>query len=255
MVEIPAQAAAMAAAIEKDNARLKRPSAPAMLAPSPSEQLPSGPLLQRIPNNSSWRVNFSYDQDKQPAVDGKAPRAPARDDTFFLSGAPRTIVITRTNPRWLAVTTDVDGNKLEQWSDGSTQLVSGSGDNGTSPRGAFVLTKTTPTGQATDHMDFSTMDFPDMEWISKETFKGIQKNSERAFLVFENEGMTVWIDLESRFPILWKKEGETRSFEQLPAPTKMVELPAQAADLAKSIQKDMSRLKRPGKPVILPPRP
>lgn len=216
------------------------------------EPLPPGPLLQRIPDFSSWRVNFFYAQDKIKSADGKSPDYPARDDTFFLPALPRTLVITRTKPRWLVVIKDVKGNSLEQSCDGERQYVSGALGQGNDPVGAFMINKDPFSGDWGKFMDFSLCDFPDLEWVSKQTYKGIQSDNGRDFLVFESNGMSAWIDLTTRYPVLWKKEGERRTFQQLAPPTKMVDLPAQAAALAEAIKKDLARLKRPGPPKMLP---
>jgi len=218
------------------------------------EPLPPGPLLQRIPDFSSWRVNFSYVQDQAKPADGNNPPPTRRDDTFFLPAAPRTLTITRTNPRWLAIMKDVQGNLLEQCFDGEREFVSGSMEQGGVPQGAFIVIPDFATGVVEKHIDFSRMDFPDMDWISKETYKGTQTNNERTYLVFNKGEITAWVDLASRFPVQWKKGGETRTFEQLPPPSRMVDLPPQSAALAEAIKKDLERLKRPGPPKMIPPR-
>lgn len=212
------------------------------------EPLPPGFLLRRIPDFSSWRISFTYTQDKAKPAEEKQPDYPPNAETYGLPFAPRSITITRTKPRWLVVIQDVKGNTMEQCSDGLSEFVSGS----TLPE-ALLVPRTPMVSGPENLTDYGRVDFPNLEWISKETYMGTQTNNERTYLVFTKGDMTAWIDSASRLPVLWKQGGETRTFEQLPSPSKMVDLPPQAAALAEAIKKDLERLKRPGPPKMLPP--
>ena len=216
------------------------PAASALTSvPAPKgAKLPIGLLLRRISDFSSWQINFNYAKDKEKA----SPEHPAEYgfglDADFLPAPLRRITLTRTRPRYLAVSVDVKGNVLEQSSDGVQEFLH-------NPRSGQMMSLIRDDTTPLRICDFAKVDFPDMEWVSKETFTGIQSIGEIECLVFQKEGKTAWIDAQTRFPVLWRKEGETRTFQQLPPPTGMVQLSRKAQELSEEYQRALHRLLKP----------
>lgn len=208
-----------------------------------TESVPKGPLLRRIPDFSAWRISYFYSQDKArqekttPVADDSI-NYDAGPDPDFLPFVPRRVSITRTKTYFLAVIEDVKGNSIEQFFDGVNEFVTGSRFQGVTyvsrePTVPFFLP------------DFRNVDFPDMEWISSETFKGVQAVSDNRCMFFEKDGMQVWINLESRLPVLWKRGGETRTFQQLPAPTVMMQIPPKMREVREEMERSAKRLLKP----------
>ena len=166
------------------------------------------------------------------------PNAP---NGAMLPAATRSVTVTRTKPLWLAVTVDVKGNTMNQGGDGTLQILNVSGSPAPIPA---------PTDLVDSKLvDFSRVDFPDMAWISPKTYVGVQKIGELPCLVFKNADpageMTAWVDLESRFPVLWRQGNQTRAFRLLSAPPQPLDFPPQLDKLFKAMKKDREILRRP----------
>lgn len=200
--------------------------------------LPNGPLLKRTGKNSAWLITFHYEQDKR--TNGNAADYGPGPEPEILPSPPRRITVTRTHPRWLAVTECVKGEKLEQCFDGRHEYLS-------TPKNSRVDIVVDDPNAPKTLTDYSAVDFPDLEWVSAETFKGIQNVADTSCMVFVYGPMTAWIDLHSRWPVLWKRNGELRSFRKLPPPEAMVPLPPQIQQVSEVMERGFQKLRHPAR--------
>jgi len=192
------------------------------------KELPPGPLLRKGGDRCAWQITFSYN-----------PQPPQATENPYLSAPPRKTTFTRTKAVWRAVTEGMNGKFLELCSDGKNEFIKSSA----LPAPTFVPTD--DKGVRPPFLfDFGSGNYPDLDWISAETFVKIQPLQSRTALVFVNGDTTAWIDAETRFPIRWQRKGETRVFEQLPAPSQAVELPADVARLSADLKKASEALSR-----------
>jgi len=204
----------------------------------PADTTPSGPLLNRMGDFSAMEITYSYAQDQAKASAGapSAPPLPAPLPSYVPVTPPRVVTLTRTKPIWHVVRVDTLGNKIEQWSNGTD---------------VFCVASGLPEPMLDTHdvysgfPDYTVIDFPDMGWVSLQTYQGVQPKGGRPCLVFAKDDMTAWVDAESRLPVQWQKGGETRTFRQLPPPTERLELPSKIAALAAIRAHDFKRLLRP----------
>jgi len=207
-------------------------------APDP---LPSGPLLNPNGDFSAWKISYSYTSDTDKTAKAAPPVPPSPTLPGSMSLLPlRSLTITWTSPMWHSVAVDTAGQTMEQWSDGTVRLYSANGAPPTlSPTGPI------PTEVGAKLFDFSSKKLPDMDWISPNTFTGTESINGHACIVFAQNGMKVWIDLQTRTPVQWKKGDETRNFEALPSPTGLLALPADFGKISAAFRHDEALLNRP----------
>jgi hypothetical protein len=131
--------------------------------------------------------------------------------------------------------TDIAGYTIDQWiSDGTTFYMTSGSD------GPSVV----PTSLRKYFGNFTAADFPDMQVVSPQTFTGIQKVGSASCLVFTQDDVTAWIDVETRYPVAWRLGSETRTFTQLSPPQSMQVLPQQFEKLSDGLKRSEEYLKR-----------
>jgi len=217
-----------------------------------TELIPSGPLLNCAPSNSRWLVEFKYADESSKRPSKKQRRSPRT----------KTIVATRYGSVTFEEITDEVGKITEKWFSNSEQYTRKQG----SPD--FYTAGKNDIGNA-NYEYFSPTGFRGFDWISKETFVGIQKVLGHDCLVFSSQqdeqalwdpdavaliqGMrtsraagdearpslakvcvTACIDVENRLPVALRIVGDTRIFTFLAPPEKPVTLPP---ELVKQLEK------------------
>lgn len=179
------------------------------------EPLPNGPLIKPLPNPAHWQVHISYSsRTAEPDPAAPAP-ANASDAAATL---PRSLSVKRFGAWTCAQAVTGDGQKTEAWFQNRTPYLL-LADN--SP----VVLSVSDRDDETPILPLFNIDsqhFPDTEWVSAKTYLGIQSLSSKECLVFRQTddaaSAVVWVDLETRYPIQWKRESETRVFKILTPP-------------------------------------
>lgn len=204
----------------------------------PAGTAPSGPLLNRLGDFSAMQITYSYPRDQAKAGAGaaSAPPALAPPPSYVATVQPRQMTLTRTKSSWHAVREDILGNKIEEWCNGTDIFCVATG---------LPDPKIDTNDPSSGFPNYMAIDFPDMEWVSPETYHGVQTIEGRKCLVFTKDDMTAWVDAQSRLPVQWQKAGETRTFKQLSPPTEMLVLPPEIAALAAIRDHDLKMLRRP----------
>jgi len=196
---------------------------PASLEQTP---LPAGRLINRAPDFSKWEIDFSYGNDKKASGTTSTPPTSLLGPVKF--GRPKSVVITRTKPLWHGVLVDEFDNKTEAWFDGAVPYVIGPLQTT-----AVVMYMNTPGLQMPQFLNYRGNDFPDVDWVSAQTYLGTEKGT--SYWVFQNgsNGPTIWINSTTRYPVRWQSGPETRTFRFLEPPDGMLELPPDIARLSK----------------------
>ncbi len=189
------------------------------------------------------QITYSYPDDQtKPAASAKSPPPPG--PALFPNTPIRQLTLTRAKTLWHALRVDIYGNSMGKWYDGREYFYEAAGISGPQANDA-----------ATDQFnlkvlpDFTRVDFPDMAWVSPQTYSGVETVETRRCMVFKKDDMTAWIDLESRFPVQWKRGGETRIFQQLPPPEGPLVLPPKIAAIAESLKRDRDKWNKLVRPV------
>jgi hypothetical protein len=192
--------------------------------------LPSGPLLQKMADYSAVQITYSYPEaPAKPAPGGWGPPGPDRSPTSPI----RQLTLTRTKPIWHALRIDIYGNTMGEWYTGRHDFYEAVGFP------EPLLHDPSPSQiNAQGLPDFRRVDFPDMDWVSSQTYAGVESVGGRQCLIFKKNNMTAWIDLESRLPVQWQQGGEIRTFQQLPPPTEPLVLPPKIAKIAAALNYD-----------------
>lgn len=193
------------------------------------KQIPTGPLLQQPGAWCAWQISFSY-----------APNSSAPVASSLLPSRTRSIRFERTGSIWQALTEDTKGEKILQFHDGTDEFVA----YGKQTDASIVQRKMEGVPGPT-LFDFGTGAFPDLEWISHQTFERFDSYQGSPCLVFVRDKTVVLVDEQSRLPLLWKNQGETRAFEYSPAPTTRIPLPPAVFKTAGEIKKAREAISRP----------
>ena len=189
--------------------------------------LPAGPLLSRAPAYAQWQIAFTYAGDKSGngnAAGTSTTSVVGKPDGSF----PRLVAVTLTRPLWHAVQVAVDGTASECWDDGYMPYEIGQ------QKIPIVINMSVPGTVLPHFLDHRGGDFPDVGWVSAQTYLGIQKGT--TYWVFQqqgDDGAMVWIDLNTRLPVRWQKGYETRDFKFLTPPSERLTLPPEIEKLSK----------------------
>lgn len=196
--------------------------------------LPPGPWLDNGGDFSAWQITYSYPSDNiKPPAGGAAP-TPTPPPNGFLALPIRTVTITRVKETYHVEMIQVDREKFDKWFDGTASYYRRPGSDQ-----PYILQ---PNNRIA-FPDLGSSGFPDMQWIAKDNYMGMQSVGGSSCLVFSKGDMTVWIGVQSRFPVQWRRGGETRTFKQLPAPTELV-LPPDVGALAAALKHDLNGWKQ-----------
>jgi hypothetical protein len=211
----------------------------AAYAQSEQPALPPGFALAKPPAFSKWQIIFSYDDDKSAAGGGDASAAAAGTGKVPGAGVPsqsRQLTVTRTAAYWQAVLVTATGETRECWGDGETAYFKPS-----SEASMLVLVKHRDSDRFNVDSysalisNYNQLDFPDLDWISPQTYLGVQKG----MLIFQQgeNGAMAWVAADTRYPISWKKGKETRIFQFLSPPTDVLTLPVEVAKISLELKR------------------
>ena len=200
--------------------------------PLPLEKtpLPPGPWVARMPAFSAWRILFSYASDKP-----SAKSATGGEKAKTSGGLPRLVAVTRTRPLYHVAYTQVSGQTSELWFDGSQSFLQ-------TPDHPAPFLPSRNAGNGPDippYLDYSRVDFPNLEWVSPQTYLGSLQGENVTYLVFRqgSAGPMVYINADTRLPVRWQLNGDIRSFEYPTAPTDRLALPPAVSEASKVVHR------------------
>src|SRR3984957_3656786 len=132
--------------------------------------LPPDFAIAKTPAFSKWEVTFSFGEEKTTATGDSAPPSVNVANGKNAPIHPKQLTVTHTNPLWHAALLMTDGNTMECWGDGQM---------------AYLVLPTTPKPMALGKngfrrydlggftkfiCDYNQIDYPDVEWISPQTY-------------------------------------------------------------------------------------
>gem|GEM_PF-5737853 len=220
-------------------------------APEEKPTPPSGDLIRPVADFAAWEIRYSYIDDDAA---GASPKRKDEDEqtgaTDYSKLRPRRVVITRTKPLWHVKTERLNGNSVEQWSDGEEEFLNGSDMHSPILNTVSAAQLEEEGGQRPDALvDFSRAQFPGMAWLSAQNYVKTEEIEGIPVLIFKHAaGITVWIDAKTRYPVKWQSSGEQRTYHPLPQPGERLKLPASIARISAALKKDREILRR------VPPR-
>ncbi|MEI8234661.1 MAG: hypothetical protein WCH57_08245 [Verrucomicrobiota bacterium] len=220
-------------------------------------QLPAGPLLARVPQNTRWEIKFTYgkggDTLKKAAAEALPPASdPSSGKTVSSDPRLRRVMVIKTPEALYEETLTMSGDISRRWHYNRLNLeILQFGQNG------FIQPLSTHDTLNELVSSYQSRDFSDLGWISASSFRGIKKIGELDCLFFSDEVAIpprmlppmspseinsppaapppkvktfAWIDAETRLPVRWQRESETRSYRFEPA-TPIPELPPEGKHL------------------------
>ena len=214
------------------------------VAPAGAPVLSDGPIVAKVGNFDAWEIDFTYsNKDDLPSeADATASAVNSVPVDVFLAKT-RRVILTRTKPIWHVEITKSKGGKIDQWGDGADQFLD------TPATGAYLNHQLAAQGSYTGSpIQFEDGDFPDMEWLSKKNYIGVQTVGGQKCFTFSEGDKMAWINLETKFPIAWRRGQETRVFKQLPPPSTTLQLPASIIKIKDALNADLKRLTTPYRP-------
>jgi hypothetical protein len=224
-------------------------------AQSPAdESLPPGPLVNSsMPDRSRWTVDIVYtDRPKsgQPTSAMEAFQKAAQSDpvlakqmanpqfAFALRNLrPVHILVSKTGKIRHEERDLEEGAKGELWRFGDDEVERLPNAPSLSARNVAGLVGT---------------DFPELDWISKQTFVGIQTNTNRKCLAYRMDVYSVddhalqgtriaFVDFATRNPVSYQFQEETRTYTILAPPESTLTVPDDFKEAARQLE---SRLQR-----------
>jgi hypothetical protein len=148
------------------------------LAAAPPDVLPPGPLLNRAPDFAAWTL-LARIAGGQPAATGSSAPETAKDGVKKGAGT-REVLVIKTGKIVYERLVDRSGRRSEIWHDNGVQLLIPSS-------GAAPLIFPDYGGGDIYTPNYSVSDFAGLDWISPDTFTGIQKVMGRDCMVFRGQ--------------------------------------------------------------------
>ena len=198
--------------------------------------LPAGPLLSKPAAYSKWEINYVYASDKGPkSKETPEAAASALIPEESVPGKIKKVTLLHTEPLWHVEAEDSKGITTGLWYDGMTMFTEVEG---------VPVAVSRMTG-VTIPLDFGATGYPDLDWITADKFVGMDSSPGLLCMVFKRGDTTAWVALDGRYPVLWQRKDETRTFKQLARPSSALTLPARMAKESEAIKHDAKLLVRP----------
>lgn len=178
---------------------------------------PTAPFVRNAPMNASWVIDY----EKAESPNAKGAEAPQ-----VLGAQLKTSVVTKFGPERREVDEYTDGSKVEKWFYRGYHVFEQEG----LPDEVIVVNSASDSFLRMSYPDYSKNDFPTLDWLSAETYVGEKPVKGRSAYVFEKAAqapsgpviaqvkaatgsapspapsnlpkLRVWIDVESRLPVL-----------------------------------------------------
>ena len=208
----------------------------AMHAQTPAP-LPSGPLLNRAPQDTKWEITFQYGSEPPCHGDSAQPGKAIGMDIRKLK-----ITVTKTPALVYEEVLTIGGNLTRHWRKGNLEVVQ------VGKSGPFVIIDSLDDKNALRSSNQKT-DFPDFGWISASNYRGTKTLPSGECLAFSDEvpelpdaGLspelfplpksppattTALINAKTRLPVLWKRGDVTQTYHFSPA-SRVPEVPMEA---------------------------
>jgi hypothetical protein len=217
--------------------------------------LPPDFALAKAPAFSQWKVTFSFTEDTAAATGGGASPAANATDGKNAPLHPKQLTVTRTAPIWHAVLVMTNGNIMECWGDGHWAYMVP-----TPTSAAIALSPHGSTGRydmggySELICDYNQFDYPDLDWISPQTYVGSRKG---VFIFREKNanGATATIAADARTPVTWTNGFETRVFRFLPPPADKLVFPEGIGKISADLKRlhDINSSSVPQTDLLSPP--
>lgn len=171
--------------------------------------LPEAPLLRRAPDLSKWTVTYTYPGREKKEETG------ANSPSVLQPVRLLTLVVSKSRNTYFEQKSYSNGTSGESCRIGDMQIhVSGSSREVQVYEPASFASDS--SGQlmvdSSVYPDYSRTDFPGLEWVSADTFIGVQKRQGRDCLVFQENPLpgarngtrptALLIDQQTRLPVL-----------------------------------------------------
>ena len=213
---------------------------------------PPGELLKPPPSYSQWTVTYTPYRDPS-ATNATPPTLP--------KSSPKQVSITKTADIFHEEVIDGSGSKSERWQSGRTLYLKPAGQTSWKICEPEFLKAMASYGPSF----LMIKGFDGLDWVGPQSYAGVLTRPENnaqmlLFLPAGGPQGATWtvekalaqpqialVDLETRLPILQKKDGMIQSYQFGSAPMALQKLPS---DLAKQVQK----LKESEARVFAPPK-
>ncbi len=191
-------------------------------AQTPSTSAPKPPILRHMPAFASWTITYLYKS--QPTLD-----------------LPQSLTVTKTDKTYREVTVLLSGKQSERWIYNGTVLERPAGSTSIVPVPPPSVLNPEP-----DYPNYSRGDFKDLDWLSMQTYQGIQSNAGKpAFAFATGNGptqSTALLSAPDQWPLIITDGGITSIYTYNVAPTEPQTLPPNFMQVLKLHQKGQAAL-------------
>lgn len=204
------------------------------LRAEPTLPLPKSPSLSREPAQASWTINFSY------LAPGKAvnpePKPAAQSQV-------KSITVTKSNKTYREQSELASGIKEDKWIFDGIQLRK-MGDSGT------IVPISTPDAEHPNasFSDYSHHDFPELAWLSSETYQGVQSYQGKPVYAYKSvsgDGRPLVAYLsEAQLPMYFSDGTTVRTYFSNPPPTEKLIAPPDFLRVLSAYKKGIEALRR-----------
>jgi hypothetical protein len=182
------------------------------------------PIIHAVPDQAKWEIFITY---PQAATVEKNKGNPIPGGGFI---PPSKITVTWTKPFCHIVQVDMAGHVTEVWFDGSQAYMIDSSNLQVNPVDPLYLGKTSV------FINYPEKGFPDMDWVSAKTYVGTTILDSLHCLEFKQGTTVVLVDINTRLPICWQRNGEIRRYKFFPVPEEKLQLPDAVMKMSKILE-------------------
>lgn len=183
-------------------------AASALAQPPSSVPPPKSPVLSRAPERAAWTVTFKYPPRETPADPASAP-IPEPERLQVLS-------VQKSQKTYCEKQKMTSGKVSEKWVfESRIQLMMPLGNTS-------IVALSPPNGEdypSPDYSDYSVCDFPGLEWVAMENYRGVEAFQGAQVYKFEADGKTALLAVGSQLPVAASDKTVTRFYTFDPPPT------------------------------------
>ena len=182
-----------------------------------SQPAPKSPVLARAPSFADWTVTFNYKGDeKKPG--GVAGQPSLNAGPAIPADSLQSLTVSKTKKTYREETIFKSGMKGEKWIYDNIELMQVPGTDSIVP-----IDPPTQEAPSPDYSDYSKSDFPELNWLTLDHYKGIQTYQGKPAYLFEStnpgEKCVALLAVETQLPLSFTEGKVVRTYVFNPPPT------------------------------------
>ncbi|CAN5688848.1 hypothetical protein BH09VER1_BH09VER1_03870 [soil metagenome] len=197
---------------------------------------PKDPILHRVAPVGSWTTSFQYEPDTGKG-EKTAPALPPDPNQI------KSVTVIKVHRTYCEQTLFLSGLKEEKWTFDGAQLRKVPGTDIIVP-----ITASTAEIPQANYSDYGQRDFPELGWISRSNYQGVQVYQGKPAYFFEEKDsngrqLTAFLS-EAQLPLFFSDQAIKRTYSYNPTPAETLKPPAEFLEVLARYKRGIEALQR-----------